>query len=154
MHNEINTRRKWKSQDQRLHRRDHCGDDCCNGSGDCGAERRQHSTGVKFDELAYVTVFAKTALYEPAVGKTNVFGPGGIFPFFNDTFSCADNVLNCGVMAEGSTFKGVFREAGQEGDNRFIAEYTVPITYDDQQTAGHKYRVELVDTMWNNADPS
>jgi hypothetical protein len=100
----------------------------------------------------YVTVFAKTALYEPAVGKTNVFGPGGIFPFFNDTFSCADNVLNCGVMAEGSTFKGVFREAGQEGDNRFIAEYTVPITYGDHQTAGHKYRVELVDTMWNNAD--
>jgi len=100
----------------------------------------------------YVKVFAKTALYEPAVGRTNVFGPGGIFPFFNDTFSCADNVLTCGVASEGATFKGVFKEAGKEGDNRFAAEYTVPITYGDHQTAGHRYSVELVDTMWNNAD--
>jgi hypothetical protein len=101
----------------------------------------------------YVKVFASSALYEPGVGKTNVFGPGGIFPFFNDTFSCADDVLECGVMAEGSTFKGVFKEAGGEGDNMFVAEYVSPITYGDHQMAGHKYRVELVDTEWNNAEP-
>ncbi len=101
----------------------------------------------------YVKVFASNALYEPAVGRTNVFGPGGIFPFFNSTFTCANNVLNCGVMSEEATFKGVFKEAGKEGDNRFTAQYTVPITYGDHQVAGHKYSVELIDTMWNNADP-
>jgi hypothetical protein len=95
-------------------------------------------------------VYAKTALYEPGVGKTNVFGPGGIFPFFNDTFSCADDVVKCGVLAEGGTFKGVFKEAGGENDNRFRAEYTSPITYGGHQVAGHKYRIELVDTEWNN----
>ena len=103
-------------------------------------------------ERPYVKVYAKTALYEPGVGKTNVFGPGGIFPFFNDTFSCADDVVECGVLAEGATFKGVFKEAGGENDNRFRAEYTSPITYGDRQMAGHKYRIELVDTEWNNAD--
>ena len=40
-------------------------------------------------ERPYVKAYAKTALYEPGVGKTNVFGPEGIFPFFNDTFSSA-----------------------------------------------------------------
>ena len=98
----------------------------------------------------YVKVYAKTALYEPGVGMTNVFGPGGIFPFFNDTFSCANDVVKCGVLAEGATFKGVFKEAGGENDNRFWAEYTSPITYGDHQMAGHKYRIELVDTQWNN----
>jgi hypothetical protein len=101
----------------------------------------------------YVKVYAKTALYEPGVGKTNVFGPGGIFPFFNETFSCADDVLKCGVLAEGATFRGVFKEAGAENDNRFRAEYVSPITYGDHQVAGHKYRIELVDTEWNNAEP-
>jgi hypothetical protein len=86
------------------------------------------------------------------VGKTNVFGPGGIFPFFNDTFTCADDVLTCGVMSEGASFKGVFKEAGEAGDNRFEAEYTAPITYGDHRVAGHKYRIELLDTEWNNAD--
>jgi hypothetical protein len=103
-------------------------------------------------ERPYVKVYAKTALYEPAVGRTNVFGPGGIFPFFNDTFSCADDVVSCGVLSEGATFKGVFKEAGGEDDNRFRAEYTSPITYGDHQVAGHKYRIELVDTEWNNAE--
>ena len=104
-------------------------------------------------ERPYVKAYAKTALYEPGVGKTNVFGPEGIFPFFNDTFSCADDVLECGVLAEGATFKGVFKEAGGEDDNRFSAEYTSPITYGDHQVAGHKYRIELVDTEWNNPEP-
>jgi hypothetical protein len=103
-------------------------------------------------ETPYVKVYAKTALYEPGLGKTNVFGPGGIFPFFNDTFSCADDVVKCGVLAEGSTFKGVFKEAGGDNDNRFRAEYTSPITYGDHQVAGHQYRIELVDTKWNNED--
>ncbi len=102
-------------------------------------------------ERPYVKVYAKTALYEPGVGKTNVFGPGGIFPFFNDTFSCADDVLECGVLTEGATFKGAFREAG-EHDNKFRAEYTSPITYGDHQISGHKYRIELVDTEWNNPE--
>lgn len=104
------------------------------------------------EDKPYAKVFAQTALYEPAVGKTNVFGPGGIFPFFNDTFTCADNVLTCGVMAEGASLKGVFKEAGVQGDNMFVAEYVSPITYGDHQMAGHKYRIELVDTMWNNPE--
>lgn len=104
------------------------------------------------EDRPYAKVFAKTALYEPAVGRTNVFGPGGIFPFFNDTFTCADNVLTCGVMSEDANFRGVFKEAGEEGDNMFVAEYTSPITYGDHQMAGHKYRIELVDTMWNNPE--
>jgi len=102
-------------------------------------------------QTPYVKVFAGNALYEPNAGKTNVFGPGGIFPFFNDTFSCGD-AITCGVQVEGDRFRGVFKEAGMEGDNRFIAEYVVPITYGDQQVAGHKYRIELVDTMWNNPE--
>lgn len=99
----------------------------------------------------YVKVFAKNALYEPNAGKTNVFGPGGIFPFFNDTFACGD-AITCGVQVEGDSFKGVFKEAGMEGDNRFVAEYVAPITYGDHQVQGHKYRIELVDTMWNNPE--
>lgn len=101
----------------------------------------------------YVKVFAKNALYEPGVGRTNVFGPTGIFPFFNETFTCADDVVACGVMSEGATFKGVFKEAGEKGDNIFVAEYTSPITYGDHQVAGKKYRIELVDTEWNNPEP-
>jgi hypothetical protein len=103
-------------------------------------------------EMPYVKVFAGNALYEPNAGKTNVFGPGGIFPFFNDTFSCGD-AITCGVQVEGDRFRGVFKEAGMEGDNRFIAEYVAPITYGDHQVAGHKYSIELVDTMWNNPEP-
>ena len=40
-------------------------------------------------------VKGSNALFEPAVGLTNVFGPEGIFPF-TDTFKCADS-LTCGV---------------------------------------------------------
>ncbi len=101
----------------------------------------------------YLKAFAgNTALYEPNAGKTNVFGPGGIFPFFNDTFACGDDIT-CGVQVDAS-FKGVFKEAGKEGDNKFVAEYVAPITYGDHQIKGHKYRVVLVDTKWNNDDPA
>lgn len=99
-------------------------------------------------EKPYVKVFAKNALYEPAAGKTNVFGPGGIFPFFNDTFSCA-NAITCGIAVEGASFKGVFKESGEK-ENKFWAEYIAPITYGDHQVKGHKYRVVLQDTNWNN----
>lgn len=97
----------------------------------------------------YVKVLARNALFEPNAGKTNVFGPGGIFPFFNDTFSCG-NAVTCGVSIEDATFKGVFKEAGEKADNRFAAEYVAPLTYGDQQIKGNKYRIELIDTMWNN----
>ncbi|WP_415281984.1 hypothetical protein [Candidatus Nitrososphaera sp. FF02] len=94
----------------------------------------------------YVKAFAgSTALYEPNAGKTNVFGPGGIFPFFNDTFSCGD-AITCGVQTDAS-FRGVFSEGAE---NAFVARYEAPITYGDHQVAGHTYRVELVDTKWNN----
>ena len=42
-------------------------------------------------------VKGSNALFEPAVGLTNVFGPEGVFPFI-DTFKCAD-ALTCGVSA-------------------------------------------------------
>ena len=101
----------------------------------------------------YVKAFAGgKAIYEPHAGKTNVFGPGGIFPFFNSTFACGD-ALTCGVETD-ATFKGVFKEAGEQGDNKFVATYVAPITYGDHQVAGHTYRVELVDTKWNNDDPA
>ena len=100
----------------------------------------------------YVKAFAGgKAIYEPNAGKTNVFGPGGIFPFFNGTFSCG-NTITCGTQVDAS-FKGVFKEAGEQGDNKFVATYVAPITYGDHQVKGHKYRVEMVDTKWNNNDP-
>lgn len=100
----------------------------------------------------YVKAFAGgNVLYEPSAGKTNVFGPGGLFPFFNGTFACGDDI-DCGVPVDG-TFKGVFKEAGGPEDNKFMATYVSPITYGDQQVEGHKYRVEMVDTKWNNDDP-
>ncbi len=107
-----------------------------------------HNAEAATAEKPYVKVMAKNALYEPAAGKTNVFGPGGIFPFFDDTFSCADNIT-CGVNVEGDTFRGVFKEGGEK-ENKFWAEYVAPITYGDHQVMGHKYRIVLVDTNWNN----
>jgi hypothetical protein len=41
-------------------------------------------------------VEGSNALFEPAVGLTNVFGPEGIFPF-TDVFKCAD-ALTCGYL--------------------------------------------------------
>lgn len=99
-------------------------------------------------EKSYIRVNAKNALYEPAAGKTNVFGPKGIFPFFNDVFKCADDI-SCGVSIKDATFRGVFKEAGGK-ENKFWAEYVAPITYGDHQVKGHKYRVVLQDTNWNN----
>src|SRR5690349_18618335 len=49
------------------------------------------------DEDTLVKARASGALYEPAAGLSNVFGPGGLFPF-EDTFDCADS-LACGVSA-------------------------------------------------------
>jgi hypothetical protein len=97
----------------------------------------------------FLKVYAENALYEPNAGKTNVFGPGGIFPFFNDTFTCG-NAITCGINTKEATFKGVFKENGGPGDNQFWADYTAPITYGDQQIKNHHYRVVLQNTMWNN----
>lgn len=96
----------------------------------------------------YIKVHANNAIYEPAVGKTNVFGPSGIFPFFNSTFSCA-NALSCGVQTQQASFNGVFKEGGGP-DNQFTVWYIAPITYGDQQIKGHTYKVKLIDTVWNS----
>ena len=53
-------------------------------------------------EKSYVRVNAKNALYEPAAGKTNVFGPNGVFPFFNDVFKC-DQAQNFTVLVNYQT---------------------------------------------------
>ena len=67
-----------------------------------------------------LNVEATNALYQPAVGLTNVFGPEGLFPF-TDVFTCA-NALTCGVPAgetEGdtqgveATFTGTFEEGNR-----------------------------------------
>ena len=55
------------------------------------------------DNSTVVNVEATNALYEPAAGLTNVFGPEGLFPFQN--FSCAD-ALTCGIPAD-AKFTGV-----------------------------------------------
>jgi hypothetical protein len=117
-----------------------------------GAAANNQAEAADATDRPYVKAFAGgKALYEPNAGKTNVFGPGGIFPFFNDTFSCGD-AITCGTQVSAS-FKGVFKENGGEGDNKFVATYVAPITYGDHQVKDHKYRVVMVDTKWNNDDP-
>ena len=60
------------------------------------------------DNSTVVKVDATNALYEPAAGLTNVYGPEGLFPFEN--FSCAD-ALTCGISAgEDAKFTGVFEQ--------------------------------------------
>jgi hypothetical protein len=111
---------------------------------------QQAADAAELTSRPYFKVIGDTAIYEPNAGKTNVFGPGGIFPFFNDTFACG-NAITCGVQVEGDKFRGVFKEGGG-AENKFFAEYESPITYGDHQVKGHKYRVELIDTLWNSTD--
>jgi hypothetical protein len=106
-----------------------------------------------------LNVDATNALFQPAVGLTNVFGPEGLFPF-TDVFTCA-NALTCGVPAgetEGdnqgveSTFTGTFEEGNRNNLTSFEATYTSPVTYGPHQIEGHTYQMTLTDTMWNTPD--
>lgn len=74
--------------------------------------RTMDAEGADSVDKPYVKAFAGgKAIHEPNAGNTNVFGPGGIFLFFNSTFACGD-ALTCGVETD-ATFKGVFKEAGE-----------------------------------------
>ncbi len=107
------------------------------------------------EKKPYLKFFGKGALYEPSVGIVNVFGPDGIFPFFDDVFSCG-NAVECGVPSDDAKIWGVLNNMGDDDSNMVYVEYTSPITYGDtreevpNQTAGHKYRMELKDTKWTH----
>lgn len=71
------------------------------------------------DNSTIVKVEATNALYEPAAGLTNVFGPEGLFPF--QDFSCAD-ALTCGIQAgKNAKFTGVF-EQGNTNNMTFMKQ--------------------------------
>lgn len=98
-------------------------------------------------------VKGSSALFEPAVGLTNVFGPEGVFPF-TDTFKCAD-ALTCGVSAgENAKFVGKFEEGNINKTTSYEATYTSPITYGPHQIKDHVYKIILTDTEWNSPDAS
>lgn len=98
-------------------------------------------------------VKGSNALFEPAVGLTNVFGPEGLFPF-TDVFKCAD-ALTCGVTAgENAKFMGKFEEGNLNKTTSYEATYTSPITYGPHQIKGHTYKIMLTDTEWNSPNAS
>ena len=98
-------------------------------------------------------VEGSNALFEPAVGLTNVFGPEGIFPF-TDVFKCAD-ALTCGVSAgNDAKFIGKFEEGNIDKTTSYEATYTSPITYGPHQIKDHTYKIILTDTEWNSPDSS
>ncbi len=102
------------------------------------------------DNSTVVKVDATNALYEPAAGLTNVFGPEGLFPFQN--FSCAD-ALTCGISAgEDAKFTGVFEQGNANNLTSYEATYTSPVTYGPHQIAGHEYKITLTDLNCNSAD--
>lgn len=101
------------------------------------------------DNKTVVKVEATNALYEPAAGLTNVFGPEGLFPFQN--FSCAD-ALTCGISAgEDVKLTGSFEQGNANNMTSYEATYTSPVTYGPHQIAGHKYKITLTDLNWNGA---
>lgn len=94
---------------------------------------------------------ASNALFEPAAGLSNVFGPGGLFAT-PDTFECAD-ALTCGVSAgDNAMFTGTFEEGNENDLTGYTATYTSPVTYGPHQIEGHTYQIELTDTEWNSTD--
>lgn len=104
------------------------------------------------DNDTLINVQASNALFEPAAGLSNVFGPGGLFPF--DNFNCAD-ALTCGVSAgENAEFIGTFDKANADNLTSYEATYTSPITYGPHQIAGHEYKITLTDVNWNSLDAS
>ena len=91
------------------------------------------------------------AIFEPAAGLSNVFGPKGLFPF-TEVFKCAD-ALTCGVSAgEASKFTGTFEQGNPNNMTKYEATYTSPVTYGPHQIKGHTYKITLKDTEWNSAD--
>ena len=110
---------------------------------------------VMYAEKPYVKFMGSNALYQPSVGIINVFGPEGLFPFFDDVFSCG-NGLECGVESKDAKIWGVLNDMGDSDANKVYIEYTSPITYGDtrdenpSQITDHKYRIELKDTNWNH----
>jgi len=122
----------------------------------------EYANALPTDERPYVKFFGSNALYEPSVGMVNVFGPEGLFPFFDDVFSCG-NGLECGVESKDAKIWGVMNVMGDKDGNMVYVEYTSPITYGDtreetpSQITDHKYRIELKDTNWthpNNPIPT
>ena len=103
------------------------------------------------DKSVVLEAEASNALFEPAAGLSNVFGPGGLFPF-EGVFDCAD-ALTCGVSAgKDAMFMGTFEEGNENELTGYTATYTSPITYGPQQIEGHTYEIELTDTEWNSSD--
>ncbi len=103
------------------------------------------------DSSTILKTQASNALFEPAAGLSNVFGPGGLFPF-EDVFTCAD-ALTCGVSAgEDAMFTGTFEEGNENNLTGYTATYTSPVTYGPHQLEGHTYQIELTDTYWNSSD--
>jgi hypothetical protein len=96
-------------------------------------------------------VEAKNALFEPAAGLSNVFGPKGLFPFA-DVFKCGD-ALTCGVSAgDDAKFAGTFEQGNTNKMTSYEATYTSPVTYGPHQIKGHTYKITLTDTEWNSPD--
>ena len=118
-------------------------------------EMMMEDKDMMYVEKPYVKFMGSNALYEPSVGIVNVFGPEGLFPFFNDVFSCG-NGLECGVESKDAKIWGVMNVMGNNDGNMVYIEYTSPITYGDtrdenpSQIMDHKYRIELQDTNWNH----
>ena len=103
------------------------------------------------DNSTILKAQASTALFEPAAGLSNVFGPDGLFPF-EDVFTCAD-ALTCGVSAgDNAMFTGTFEEGNENNLTGYTATYTSPVTYGPQQIEGHTYQIQLTDTYWNSSD--
>lgn len=103
------------------------------------------------DSSTVLKAQASNALFEPAAGLSNVFGPGGLFPF-EDVFTCAD-ALTCGVSAgEDAMFTGTFEEGNENNLTGYTATYTSPVTYGPHQLEGHTYQIELTDAYWNSSD--
>jgi hypothetical protein len=103
------------------------------------------------DENTILKAQASNALFEPAAGLSNVFGPGGLFAM-PDTFECAD-ALTCGVSAgDNAMFTGTFEEGNENNLTGYTATYTSPVTYGPHQIEGHTYQIELTDTEWNSSD--
>ncbi|CAN5650963.1 hypothetical protein BH23THE1_BH23THE1_25380 [soil metagenome] len=104
------------------------------------------------DNDILINVEASNALFEPAAGLSNVFGPGGLFPF--DNFNCAD-ALTCGVSAgENAEFIGTFEKGNVNNMTSYEATYTSPVTYGPHQIAGNEYKITLTDVNWNSPDAS